>query len=423
MKSLSCLIRPRWGQAPQEKGQQSPQTAEHKQSDNTVEAHATNNKERRDVVNKGTLPQSPQIQFEDLRRKVMHTQDILSQLNTFLEEELPQSEQDDQKATSISTSIALHLADLNNSANALQAILKARKCPSRGSEACPDASMEHPRGPHRLPTPELGDSFDGNSLLHYTVSVRSEDDESATPSLPPSASPPLSHEQPQRTGPPAPQTTQLGAIAPLRLPRRSYSVDCSEFGTDRTMSSSPFEREMRDIDEQINESSSSPHDDLLVGRTRSSTTTTKPPSVSLMHCRRLDLIQKMSIDGTPCRRAFSLQQQTPRGFDSPTIGSLWSSASPELLRGDRIPDGISLVVEESEGAFDEQRQFSTEAKTRRLRSLKRMSSPEPIRQRALKDTMLGENASTKEDEKEEDQPLRMEELMDFLREGNSMRDL
>lgn len=72
------------------------------------------------------------------------------------------------------------------------------------------------------------------------------------------------------------------------------------------------------------------------------------------------------------------------------------------------------------GSCELERQFSTEAKTRRLRSLKRVSAPALMKTSTVDDE---EEPEEEEEEEEEHEPLRMEELMDFLREGNSMRDL
>lgn len=68
------------------------------------------------------------------------------------------------------------------------------------------------------------------------------------------------------------------------------------------------------------------------------------------------------------------------------------------------------------GSCELGRQFSTEAKTRRLRSLKRVSAPALMKTSPIDD-------EEEPEEEEEHEPLRMEELMDFLRGGNSMRDL
>ena len=74
---------------------------------------------------------------------------------------------------------------------------------------------------------------------------------------------------------------------------------------------------------------------------------------------------------------------------------------------------MPMLDNEHSGVFL-QRHFSTEEKTRRLRSM-RMSAPLPIR--------LGDAYQADGNQDLVAQPLRLEELMAFLREGNSMREL
>lgn len=388
MKSLLCLTRSKRGPASQGQAQQQgPQTADHRDGENAVESSARTNKCGDHALNKGKRPQPSQGQASELRRQIENTRHVLDQIDIFIAEESPQDEEPCQKANSFTTSVALHLADLHSSAKALQAILKKKRQP-RGSEKIRETSAELPRGPSRIPTLELGDSFDGNSVIHCTASVSSDDDSDI--SLLPSSPPPATTITKSQPDPPTLQVTELGAIAPLRIPQRSCSLNYPTTVTGRKLTCSPFEKEMRDIDRQLKESSQG------CGTSRP---LNKPPSASLMHRRRPN---NLSI-GVPCRRAVSLQ--TPRGFDSPTVGAFWSETA-ESPRGERT-------------SFVDEPQFSTEAKARRLRSLKRLSAPQ-AQKRAVEQTVSAEKTAFDGGEEE---PLQMEELMDFLREGNSMRDL
>lgn len=397
MKSLHCLIRPRRGQASLERAQQSPQLADKDSSRKAVDLHASDKKKQdgdtQIISGDSKIPRFPQIhQSAELKITIGDAQDILSQINTLLAADLPQTEQADHKAISISTSIAVHLADLHTSAKALHAILGKKHLPrvTEASEASREPSVERPR---RLPTPELGDSFDSNSVLDCAASFYPDDNPEAP--LLPFPLKVASHLPPPPASSPF-QVAQSGEIvAPLRLPYRSFSVGNSKKALDRRPICSPFEKEMRDIDRQIKESSQA------LGRGQSTTCSNRPPSASLMHRRK---VNDLSV-GTPCRRVVSLQ--TPiRGYDSPTVGSFWPGIAADLQ-----PRGGSV-------SLDLERQFSTEAKTRRLRSLKRVSAP-AVAQQAAEHTSLVENIRPNDEE----EPLRMEELMDFLREGNSMRDL
>lgn len=412
MKSLHCLIRPRRGQASPERGPQSPRRADKENGRKAVDLHGSDKKNQdgdiRKISGGSEAPRFPQTQSAELIKTIGYTQDILSQINTLLAADVPPTEQADHQETSISTSIATHLADLHASAKALHAILGGGKkiLPPRvneASEASREPPVEHPR---RLPTPELGDLFDGSSVLDCAVSFYSDKDPEAPfsrevtsqklPQSPPASSPPFQ------------EVAQSGeVVAPLRLPRRSFSVGKStKEALDRRPIFSPFEKEMRDIDRQIKESS---HLQAL-GRSQSTTCSrsniNRPPSASLLHRRR---INHLGV-GTPCRRRVVSLQAPVRGYDSPTVDSFCSSES----EADSSPPRDGSV------SLDLERQFSTEAKTRRLRSIKRMSAPAVAQQAAQHITLAEENIDPAD---EEEEPLRMEELMDFLREGNSMRDL
>lgn len=479
MKSLTFLIRPRRGQASLGQAQQSHQLQAADKGGNSrkaVDLRSAIDKKQEDGDTQNTSSDSKtphsshHISPAELRNSIGNAQDILSQiLNTFLAEQTAgelearfssEEEQTDHKATSISTSIALHLADLQTSARALHAIL-GKKHLAWVSEAKEPASEDEPsieRQPRRLPTPELGDSFDGDSVLDCATSSPccpdlndANSEQEATPLLPFPLI--ISRKLPPSPPPPAgspellPVTTPSGSatsiVPPLRLPRRSCSVPIGAGGSGFPQLSkapglkshrglrpagaprcSPFEKEMRDIDRHIKESSGSPHSTNNNG---SNSKRRCPPSVSLMHRRKAtwnDLsIQCTELPPRACRRVASLNLpgagRRDVRHDSPTVGTFWSIPHYDARAVAQVGDSLPPADERSaSGSCDLERQFSTEAKTRRLRSLKRVSAPA-----LMKTSSIDDEGEAEEEEEEEHEPLRMEELMDFLREGNSMRDL
>lgn len=304
--------------------QQSNQGADNKHQD------SQNNKEDGCIPENGKILQPSLAKTVELRRSIEHTQYLLSQIDTFIVEDSPLSEKPIQKATTFAASVALHLSDLQKAAKALQVVLNKNREP-RETEFGHKTSIERPRGPKRLPTPEFGDLFDGNSVLdlHYEDAVYS-DDESFTSIR---AEPPTSSSLLQ-TVPSFPEATEIGSVAPLRLSKRGCSVTQSRLTTGRNKICSPFEKELRDIDRQLE------INDLSQGLGRDR----KPPSASSMHRRKVDL--SLAV---PRRNTISLHN--PRGYDSSTVVSFWETSPPA----------------NDSSCIDLERQFSTEAKTRRLR--------------------------------------------------------
>lgn len=116
--------------------------------------------------------------------------------------------------------------------------------------------------------------------------------------------------------------------------------------------------------------------------------------------------------------------QLPRVYMSRRHSTSTSRGTPHRRPSSKLDFGSSLLdtpcpvnrmllptshIADSDMHLHRRRQFSTEQKTRRLRSM-RKSLPLPIR--------LG-----RESDRDEVEPLCMEELMEFLREGNSIREL
>lgn len=259
---------------------------------------------------------------------------------------------------SVSLSISLHLHDLHRSGRALNSILSARNTYSIDAETTISSSdflVEQSRGSRRLPTSDLDDSFSSSliacsespstySLTNSNAKVDARD--AGHSSTPPTVTPPR--------------------IAPLLLPRRNISVRSDSGCTRDTPEKSPFDQEIRALDDHINTS--------LQLSPRTSTNSTQGP-----------------------RRARAAELRR-RLVDSPC---------PDLP----IRRPVSLDGHQAASFLCHRRQFSTEEKTQRLRALRAASTPRSLR---VDGSSMGTRPSS--------EPL-MDELMDFLRDGNSLRDL
>lgn len=270
--------------------------------------------------------------------------------------------------------------------------------------------VENPRGLMDLPVLDFGDPLGENSLFEYDISAFSTGD-CSSPSAGTAALPgyfhPTTHQRVQQPSSIPPTGLQ---IAPLSLSMRGFSENFMN-DMDINRIPSPFEEEMRYIDEEINESS-------LLSLSSSSS------SVRLQHgsfSTNLPLTSWL----TRRRTAESYRQQgLLDNISLPRPGLFPSNARLGLIPAGDI---LTWSVPRSE-SLDEQdlldgRQFSTEAKMRRLRLLRRRSSPMQIH--GFGNPMLSETTAGEEEEEEEEkeEPLGMDELMSFLREGNSMREL
>ncbi|ROV92251.1 hypothetical protein VPNG_09668 [Cytospora leucostoma] len=198
-------------------------------------------------------------------------------------------------------------------------------------------------------------------------------------------------------------------IAPLKLPARARRLSSTPatappLHVDRARGrtcSSPFEHELGYLERQISETSGL--------RRRQPTTPNRLhptiPEVPVLRSVRSSEVTRQSVSSSPSNTRFSAWDPSEMYGGGSVLGRV--SSAP---RG-----GLESIGEADTGTPDARpyggqlrrhhsRHFSTEEKTRRLRARRRGSAPPGI------------NFNS-------DEPLKMEELIDFLREGNSIRDL
>lgn len=267
-------------------------------------------------------------------------------------------------------SVSMHLDDLGNSAKALNNILACRdvtasttanfanltgKDPSPQVLPCStDQRIEHRRGAVCLTTPELRSFVEQSSLINEYSS------DCITPAL---------------------VTNRCLHVAPLRLRTRqpptqsAHSLDSSQiFDT-----SSPFQNELLALDTQINASS------------QLSRRYTTDASEQPLHSQR-----NSRLHTTPWPRPLSLPSSTPM--------------TSVIVEGSSNLDSVEF--QPRSGSY-QRRQFSTEEKARRLRTIRvSLTTPTELTMASYP----GPRDSTEES-------LCMEELLGFLRQGNSLRDL
>lgn len=302
---------------------------------------------------------------------------------------------------SLSLSISLYVDDIRQKSKTLDTVLSAKHISTlkRSEEdinslpALDNTSVEQPRSCSisHLPTPD----FDGSFNIDLRQFSRDESPRqspgrgNAARSLPPLAHQRHSSSPASR---PLAASTPL-SVAPLQLPRRSTSL--SSFGSrsraspsSSSSSTSPFCREIHALDAHIN---ASRREGRRSSPSSSTGSSSKPPQCHL-RARTLDLGQgsRLLVDAPGC--------PAPR---------------PLVRRQVSLDDHRALLQRyESTG---HRRQFSTEGKAQRLRSLRGApSSPQLLLRHDDARAGSGQDAA---------EPLSMDELMGFLREGNSLREL
>lgn len=267
---------------------------------------------------------------------------------------------------SVVLAISFHLDDLQRSTRALNTILSAgweTSCFSADTEitgSSEDLSVEQPRCPTRLPTPDFDNSSMMSLLAHTESSSTYSADEMSTNLA--------IHEATHNSN--SDLTTTPLRVLPLHLPKRNISVRSANGSLYHTPQKSPFDQEIRALDSQINSSS------------------------------QLELNRPVSINSAEGVR----QARIPDGLRSCLI----DTPCPAPIRRHLSLDGHqSLGVRRCH-----KRQFSTEEKTQRLRALRSASTtPSPAGDGSFPAIKLSS------------EPLRMDELMEFLRDGNSIRQL
>lgn len=293
----------------------------------------------------------------------------------------------------ISLSVDRHLADLQSTVTALSAILENVPSSSVSNKTVRTSSSrhthnEHPRCASSLATPGFSHSFTnasesqlehafsaGDDLVFSSPVIRDPIQYSTPPTILDSlyvaplrlhrytagddlmSSSPAIRDPVQY--PKAPTILDSPYVAPLRLPARSASTRTLDATNNRPRSTPrSFEREIH------------------VRRVRNGKSSHGPSPQTLGHSR--------SVLSTPCR---DVPQLESRPTSLPAAGS----------------SGIP------------RRQFSTEHKTQRLRSLN-ASSSRPWNQ-------TGGESQVDADSSGDSESLRVDELWNYLRAGNSMRDL
>lgn len=310
------------------------------------------------VIQTAPIQPKPPTQADVLQTR-QELDSVLSRLGDLLEE-VPSDPSDE----SLSLSISLYVDDIRRKSKALNTVSSAKQIsPKRSEESIslsPDAAVEQPRCVSHLPTPDFDGSFDIDlrQFSHEESPSRgsgnagslSVADQGHSPS--PSATPMPLH------------------IAPLQLPRRSTSLSSFNNPRKQNTTTSPFCREIHELDAHINAS-----------RRESRRSSSKPPQCHL-RARTLDLNHRL-VD-PPCPAPRPLNRQVS------------------------LDDHKTLLQRY------EKRQFSTEEKAQRLRCLRATSSTlHPHHSHARPEAARGCSPET----------LSMDELMGFLREGNSLREL
>lgn len=335
------------------------------------------------------------------------------------EEGLDEQENSGNSMSSVSPlamSIDLHLANLQRSSGALgKLVTKYTHVKERKSDNLDDgssvaveiarcSSLTHqppeasfagpvtPDQPARYPLPDqdsrLSSSGPGSLFEDDTCFAYSQD-------FPPS----LRLSTQQYSSPP--ETSPL-YVAPLNLPAKGFSAISSKSISievedyDMRSESFPFEYEIEYLDEEIGET--------LDLERRHSNLNIYPPSIQ----RARSLRSVRSIDSN---LAF-VERSSPDSGSAPWASSKVYHSGSLMREGlSSASHGLESIEETESDLFSSRpsrsyhsRHFSTEEKTRRLRSRRRGSAP------------CGLDANS-------DEPLRMEELMEYLREGHSIREL
>lgn len=333
-----------------------------------------------------------------LRERIRVAEDALNQLDHRAAgidtsvDQIGATEDNSLLSPLISLSVDRHLADLLSTVTALSAILENVPSSSVSNKTvCTSSSRhthnEHPRCSSSLATPGFSHSFTnvsesqlehtfsaGDDLMFSSPVIRDPIQYSTPPTILDSlyvaplrlhrytAGDDLMSSSPAIRDPvqyPKPPTIlDSPYVAPLRLPARSASTRTLD-ATNRPRSTPrSFERE------------------IDVPRVRNGRSSHGPSPQTLSHSR--------SVLSTPCRNVSQLES---RPTSLPAAGS----------------SGIP------------RRQFSTEHKTQRLRSLN-ASSLRPWNQ-------TGGGSQVDADSSGDSESLRVDELWNYLRAGNSMRDL
>ncbi|KUI59511.1 hypothetical protein VP1G_11091 [Cytospora mali] len=296
-------------------------------------------------------------------------------------------------------SIDLHLADLQSSSRALYKLIS--KCRPEGPVTPKQESQR------RLPTPESGLSSHGiHQVVRDDRSVYSRDslrDHNSSPDL-------LEVNHQRYTSSPTASPTY--AIAPLKIPvrgvspavRSSTNLHLQVESEDIRSLPSPFDYELEYLNRQISETSS-------IGRLhftnpgQLSPTTQQVPILRSVKSVEFDWAHKSRPSLDPDSDTWGASSEVNQsGFPitrghllSASQGGLGSIGGADVAPLDGRPRSLQI------GRYSS-RHFSTEENTRRLRTMRQgfasAGSPDA-----------------------DSEPLRLEELMEFLREGNSIRDL
>ncbi|KUI72478.1 hypothetical protein VM1G_07449 [Cytospora mali] len=206
-------------------------------------------------------------------------------------------------------------------------------------------------------------------------------------------------------------TANPDVVAPLKIPARGVSSAMQSSTNimhlqvereDMRMKSSPFDFEIEYLNRQISETSG-------IGRRHSTNLDQLSPTTQQVPILR-------SVKSVELNRAHSSRSFLDADSGTSASGEVNQSGFPK--RGNLLlasQGGLESIEEADVAPLDgsphrlqirryNSRHFSTEENTRRLRTMRRGFEPAG-----------GPNADS--------EPLRVEELMEFLREGNSIRDL
>ncbi|ROW00267.1 hypothetical protein VSDG_03626 [Cytospora chrysosperma] len=333
-------------------------------------------------------------------------------------------------------SIDLHLADLQRSSSALCKLVSKCHAEKRIEGEQPifttdrevddlkrvespvgtDACLQFEPSSHQASTESLPDPVTPDQDPHYYLPTPEFSNFSFSPYQFTADDTACSHDvlgdlaysppplQVRRQRPSSPSATPLMSIAPLKLPLRSLSSESVpnlrlqiRYNHRRAVSS-PFDYELGYLDGQISETSG-------LDRRHSSNLGQLSPMI-----QRSPILRNLKpIDSYRSALESHPGPRTPGGVNlsgSPQ-GSRLSSESRYGLEpiGEVDFDHSDAATHSFEPVQYSSTQFSTEEKTRRLRARRRGS-----------ELSCGLHADSHE-------PLSMEELMEFLRQGNSIRQL
>lgn len=231
-----------------------------------------------------------------------------------------------------------------------------------------DSTIEHPRALSRLPTPDFSNSFDYREDGDYLSDSGSDYSQDVSVAPPHEGSVPFSS---------SPLTSPFH-VAPLNLPNRTPSIQSSTAGSVRK-TRSPVPHRSPFLTLRHNHSRSSPTQIYEIRQSRP-----LPPVPS--RTRPTSEIHPFTND--------------EYGYSPESSSNRYLSLQPSISMLHRVESNSS--------------HFSTAEKTRRLRNLRGTTTPD--------ESGFGDDVSRMRLSVEQE-PLRVDELMTYLREGGSIRDL